>query len=129
MLLTLLVFKSIFVEENKAVDTNGKTSQIGYKEIRGNHAEYQAFWDSFDAAIHSNETLSDIEKLNYLRSFLEDPAVETIAGLALTKDNYKVAVDLLRERYGNKQVIISSHKLRSVVCRLSGFKLKVMEVC
>ena len=33
----------------------------------------------------------------------------TIAGLALTKDNYKVAVDLLRERYGNKQVIISSH--------------------
>ena len=35
--------------------------------------------------------------------------METIAGLALTKDNYKVAVDLLRERYGNKKVIISSH--------------------
>ena len=38
---------------------------------------------------------------------MEGPA--TIAGLALTKDNYKVAVDLLRERYRNKQVIISSH--------------------
>ena len=33
----------------------------------------------------------------------------TIVGLARTKDNYNVAVDLLRERYGNKQVIISSH--------------------
>ena len=32
----------------------------------------------------------------------------TIAGVALTKDNYKGAVDLLHERYGNKQVIISS---------------------
>ena len=53
--------------------------------------------------------MSDIEKLNYLRSFLEGPAVATIAGLSLTKDNYKVAVDLLRQRYGNKQVIISSH--------------------
>ena len=33
----------------------------------------------------------------------------TIAGHALTKNNYKVAIDLLRERYGNKQVITSSH--------------------
>ena len=32
----------------------------------------------------------------------------TIAGVVLTKDNYKGAVDLLHERYGNKQVIISS---------------------
>ena len=86
-----------------------KLPKLVIKKFRGNHAEYQAFWDSFDAAIHSNETLSDIEKLNYLCSFLEGPAVATIAGLALTKDNYTVAVDLLHERYGNKQVIISSH--------------------
>ena len=86
-----------------------KLPKLVIKKFGGIHAEYQAFWNSFDAAIHSNETLNDIEKLNYLRSFLEGLAVVTIAGLALTKDNYKVAVDLLRERYGNKQVIISSH--------------------
>ena len=39
---------------------------------------------------------------------MKGPAAATIAGLALTKGNYKVAVDLLRDRYGNKQVIISS---------------------
>ena len=96
-------------KKTKRLTQTVKLPKLVIKKFGGNHAEYQAFWDSFDSAIHSNETLSDIEKLNYLRSFLEGPAVATIAGLALTKDNYKVAVDLLRERYGNKQVIISSH--------------------
>ena len=60
-------------------------------------------------ALCSNESLNNTEKLNYLRSYLECPAAATITGLALTKENYKIAVDLLRERFGNKQVIISSH--------------------
>ena len=32
-----------------------------------------------------------------------------IAGLALTDANYKVAVDLLKKRFGNVDVVISSH--------------------
>ena len=56
-----------------------------------------------------DESLNDIEKLNYLRSYIEGPAAATITGLALTKENYKIAVDLLRGGYRNKQVIISSH--------------------
>ena len=60
-------------------------------------------------ALCSNESLNNTEKLNYLRSYLECPAAATITGLTLTKENYKIAVDLLRNRYGNKQVIISSH--------------------
>ncbi|XP_068757290.1 uncharacterized protein [Montipora capricornis] len=96
-------------KKTKRLTQTVKRPKLVIKKFGGNETEYQAFWDSFDAAIHSNETLSDIEKLNYLRSFLEGPAMATIAGLALTKNNYKVAVDLLRDRYGNKQVIISSH--------------------
>ena len=40
---------------------------------------------------------------------MEGPAAATITGLALTKENYKIAGDLLCGGYGNKQVIISSH--------------------
>ena len=86
-----------------------KLPKLVIKKFGGNYAEYQSFWDSFDAAIHNNESLNDIEKLNYLRSYLEGPAAATITGLALTKENYKSAVDLLCKKYGNKQVIISSH--------------------
>lgn len=86
-----------------------KLPKLVIKKFGGNHAEYQSFWDTFDAAIDSNESLNDIEKLNYLHSYLEGPVTATITGLALTKENYKIAVDLLCERYGNKQVIISLH--------------------
>ena len=96
-------------KDAKQIAQTVKLPKLVIKKFGGNHAEYQSFWDSFDAAIHSNESLNDIEKLNYLRSYLEGPAAATITGLALTKENYKIAVDLLRNRYGNKQVIISSH--------------------
>ena len=96
-------------KDAKQIAQTVKLPKLVIKKFGGNHAEYQSFWDSFDATIHSNESLNDIEKLNYLRSYLEGPAAATITGLALTKENYRIAVDLLRERFGNKQVIISSH--------------------
>ena len=90
----------------KKITQTVKLLKLVIKKFTGNHVEYQAFWDSFEAAIHTNESLNDIEKLNYLRTYLEGPAA---AGLALTKENYATAVELLRDRYGNKQMIISSH--------------------
>lgn len=84
-------------------------AQTVIKKFGGNHSEYQLLWDSFDAAYNSNESLNSIEKLDYLRWYMEGPTAVMITGLALTKENYKIAVDLLRRRYGNKQVIISSH--------------------
>ena len=116
-------------KKTKGLTQTVKLPKLVIKKFGGNHTEHQAFWDSFDAAIYSNETLSDIEKLNYLRSFLEGPAVALIAGLALTKDNYKVAVDLQRERYGNKQVIISSHMESLLKLPRVNFALDIKHVC
>jgi hypothetical protein len=90
--------------QSKGVGNNIKLPKLVIKKFQGKHSEYQTFGESFDAAVHSNESLSDIEKLNYLRSFLEGSASATIAGLSLTNENYKIAVGLLRDRYGNKQM-------------------------
>ena len=65
--------------------------------------------DSFSSAIDENDDLSDVDKFQYLRSLLKGTAVSAIAGLLLTNSNYKEAVALLQDRYGNKQVIISKH--------------------
>ena len=67
------------------------------------------FWDTFVSAVHNNEDLSDIERFSYLRTFLEGPAYSMVAGLALTSANYEKAVDSLKQCFGQKQVIISSH--------------------
>ena len=47
--------------------------------------------------------------MNYLKSLEEGPAAATIKGLPLTSENYNSARKILEERYGNKQLIISSH--------------------
>lgn len=50
-----------------------------------------------------------MEKFTHLRSLLEGAAQSTIAGLQLTSANFPVAIDLLKERFTKKQMIINSH--------------------
>ena len=68
-----------------------------------------AFWDSFEAAIHNNDELSSVDKFNYLNTLLEDSAAAAVAGLTLTSANYGEAVEILKKRFGNKQMIIAKH--------------------
>ena len=70
---------------------------------------WQQFHDSFTGAIHNSVSLTNVEKFNYLRSFLVDEALHCISGLPLTNDNYENALKLLKDRYGNNQIIISAH--------------------
>jgi len=47
--------------------------------------------------------------MNYLKSLVEGPAASAIKGLPLTSANYKIARDILEQRYGNKRLIISAN--------------------
>ena len=38
---------------------------------------WQSFHDSIDCSVHQNESLSDIQKMNYLINFVEGQAAET----------------------------------------------------
>ena len=74
----------------------------------GDIFKWQEFWDCFNTAIHKKE-LSRIDKFNYLRSQLRNDAKDVISGLETTDANYDIAIDLLQERYGKKQLIINAH--------------------
>ena len=71
--------------------------------------KWQTFWDSFDSAVHSNNVLTNVQKLNYLRAHLEGKAARAIAGFPLTSVNYHQSLDVLRERFGEQQRIINTH--------------------
>lgn len=86
-----------------------KLPKITLPHFGGNVLKWPAFWDSYESAVHSNPDLSDVDKFNYLRSLLERPAYEAIAGLTLSSGNYAEAANLLKKRFGNKQLIISKH--------------------
>ena len=53
--------------------------------------------------------MSEVDKFSYLKSLLTDSAKDCISGLTQTKQNYDEAIKLLKERYGNPQVLISAH--------------------
>ena len=57
----------------------------------------------------SQDSLTAIEKFTYLTGQLKGPAADCIQGLSLTSKNYEEAKQLLKERFGNPQVIISAH--------------------
>ncbi len=71
--------------------------------------KWTSFWDSYESAIHSNELLPDVDKFNYLRTLLERTAFDSIAGLTLSSTNYQEAVEILKKRFGSKQLIITKH--------------------
>ena len=79
------------------------------KTFHGDPLEWQTFWDSFSATIHENDELSNIQKMSDLNGILKDEAARAIAGLPMTSDNYIKATALLKERFGQKQVLINAH--------------------
>ena len=88
---------------------NAKLPKLHIKKFTGDPKEWQSFWDGFSSAVHTNKALKNVDNFNYLRSLLEGTALSAITGLALTESNNANAVDILKQRFGNKQLIISSH--------------------
>ena len=54
-----------------------KLPKLDLPKFEGNVLEWESFWDSFDSAIHSNNTLSEVQKFNYLKSLL--PTLSTLS--------------------------------------------------
>ena len=88
---------------------NVKLPKLEIEKFSGDPKKYVTFRDAFDVAVLKNEYLSDGEKFTYLRSYLSGEAARLIAGMSMTNNNFKEALDLMEKRFGNKQIIINSH--------------------
>ena len=86
-----------------------KLPKIELPKFNGNIVDWPTFWDQFESAVHSQIGLSDIDKFSYLKTLLSSSAQECISGLTLSNENYKEAILLLKERFGNTQLLINAH--------------------
>ena len=64
-----------------------KLPKLEVKKFKGDVCKWQEFWGSFESSIHSNDSLSDVDKFNYLRGLLEESAKSCISGFSLTAAN------------------------------------------
>jgi len=63
----------------------------------------------FTTIIDSNPDLTNVEKLQHLRSCLRDAALETIRSLEISDGYYEIALDLLQNRFDNRRLGFQAH--------------------
>ena len=92
-----------------------KLLKIVLRKFSGDRLDWISFKETFEAAVHSSDSISNIEKFTYLKTYLDKSSLQAIEGFPLMNENYAAAWQLLDKRYGNEQLIISYHmnKIRS----------------
>ena len=78
-----------------------KLPRLTLKRFNRNITKCIAFWDSFNSAVNSNPSLSNVDKFTYLHFLLDASAAVAIVGLTLSSANYEEAVATLKQRFGN----------------------------
>ena len=99
------------VNKNELVKSSVKVKlpTLSIDKFDGNPLKWQTFIDSFESSVDKRTDLTPIQKFQYLSSFLEKAAKKCIEGFPLTNDNYAQALDMLKNNYGNPQLVISAH--------------------
>ncbi|XP_043236487.1 uncharacterized protein LOC122388955 isoform X3 [Amphibalanus amphitrite] len=87
---------------------NVKLPTLQLPKFGGQVLEWEPFWDQFVASVDISD-LPEVSKLVYLKSLLYGDARQAIDGLAVVSENYKVACDILKERFARPAQIIFAH--------------------
>ena len=96
---------TIFVRSCSSNPNIVKLPRIELKKFNGDPTCWQTFIDSVESAVDKNE----VEKMNYLINLVQGDAEATVKGLTLSHDNYKIAIKLLKDRFDDPQLLISTH--------------------
>ena len=83
--------------------------KLSIEPFDGYPQHFLKFWDSFCYSVHENESIQNVKKMTQPKGLLKGDAALCISGFKITDENYKTSVNLLRERYNNKQLNVSSH--------------------
>ena len=101
---------SVNVSVNSSVSgSQCKLPKLELPIFKGSVLEWQGFYEHFVVTVHEQESLSDVNKFIYLKRYLAGNALAVVSGLSLTSTNYLEAIKLLKQRFGNPQVLISAY--------------------
>ncbi|GFW03838.1 uncharacterized protein TNCV_2049541 [Trichonephila clavipes] len=97
------------IDSNSLECMNINLPKLHINKYSGNYSEWLDFYNLFESSIHNNNRLSKVDKFNYLKSYLCGNALACINGFPISDDNYDRALDLLKDRFGNKNMLINAH--------------------
>ena len=74
----------------------------------GEFSSWDSFRDLFEATIHTNETLSKVQKLTYLKSLVSGEAAGLIRSIQVTEAHYSIAWQILMSHYNQPKLIVNN---------------------
>ena len=72
-----------------------KLPKIVLRRFSGNPLDWKSFKETFEAPVHGSDSISNIEKFTYLKTYLDKSALQAIEGFPLTNEYYTAAWELL----------------------------------
>lgn len=88
-----------------------KLPEASLPKFDGRYENWLSFKNTFIAMINAQTDLSDVEKLQYLKSSLTGDAANKLKILSIEGSNYAKAWELLKRAYEVKRILISRHLL------------------
>ncbi|KAJ8978078.1 hypothetical protein NQ317_000636 [Molorchus minor] len=86
-----------------------KLPELKLIKFNGDIKHFTSFVDVFDALVHNNSQLSNIEKFSHLLACLEGQPKNLVQTHPLTSANYIIAYNALKSRYSNKRLLATFH--------------------
>lgn len=94
-----------------------KLPKLTLPRFSGKFIEWTSWFNAFTTLVESDNEIDELSKFIHLKSCLDASPLRTIDCLELSPENYRKALQLLRERFENKAIIVQSH-----VCELFNVK-------
>ncbi|XP_051166617.1 uncharacterized protein LOC127284933 [Leptopilina boulardi] len=95
--------------ERQPIVGKRKLPPVNLPTFDGSYESWIGFHDLFQSVVDADRDTTEIEKFYHLKGCLRDEAVNVIAALELSAENYKVAWNLLKDRYNNRKIIRRKH--------------------
>ncbi|XP_067644907.1 uncharacterized protein [Eurosta solidaginis] len=98
--------------DSQSIIVNGNRSRLPLltlPKFSGVYTEWTNFFSMFTSVIEKDADITQVDKLQHLRSCLSGAALDTIRSLEINEANYKIAFDLLRKRFDNNRLIFQAH--------------------
>lgn len=85
------------------------TPQIEIPFFGGSYQQWSSFKDLFIEAIHDNSSLSNAQKMQFLKGKVKGDAEKLIQHLTISSENYDACWEILNNRFNNKKLIFTAH--------------------
>lgn len=86
-----------------------KLPTISIPTFDGSYERFLEFRDTYLSLVHNCTEITEIQKFHYLKSSLSGCAALVIDSLEFSAANYKVAWELITNRYNNSRLLVHNH--------------------